>query len=64
MDPQDFVSLVLSSGIVAGRVGVTCRTMVLKHCPKSCMQLPSILYAALSSLSVKPLIVRVTDLVQ
>jgi len=36
-------------GMVAGRVGFTCRTMVLKYYLKSRMQLPSILCAALSS---------------
>jgi len=47
--------------IVAGRRGVTCRTVVLKHCSESRVQLPSILCATLSSLSVTSLIFCATD---
>ena len=50
-------------GIVVGRVSVTCGTMILKHCSKSRMQLSSILCAALSSLTITPLILCVTDFI-
>ena len=63
MYPCSFLNNRFVCGIVADRVSVTCGTMILKYCSNSRMQLSSILFAALSSLSITPLICCVTDFV-